>query len=311
MKSTRILSMFSTIVALCGLFACSQGAQNDADILSQLEKSGKVESPASTAAAPSTFVPSAPVPDNESGDGDAFFRSASRADDSIDLRSPASAPQIPDAATNPPPPPPPAPLEQNGTAQQNIPSRPCKGGGLDGCPSETAGDQLLNPYAVDSISISTIPSKAPKFDTVTIDPNFIDRVAPMTIGQYCEDKFNECTQGATGAAGISVCSGAFNYCMDPGNCAPRKEVCFLNHKNNCFHDAEVCFLEDLCRKKKVACVTDTQAPTECEGNRMACNSHIEERLASCVSTKDQCLKDGGGTQECYWDYESCKKSLGS
>lgn len=293
MKSTQIFRLFWAILALCGLLACSRGAPDGAEILSQLENADKVEAPVPRAAGPSDPEPPPPNPasGNRTGDAEAFLAPASTAGDPVPMAQPPIVAELPSAAASlPPPPPPPA---QDNIAMQNS--------------QDTISFQIQNPNAVDSISMATVPYQpVAKFDTVTMNPNFVDAV-PMTIGDYCENKLSECKQQATGPA--PVCYGAFNGCMDPGNCAVRYEVCTLNHKTNCIHDAEVCFFEDKCRRKKIACVTDTQETVQCEGDRQACNARIEGHLANCSSTKDRCLKEGGGSQECYQEYDYCKTNM--
>lgn len=297
MKNTRILSMFSTTVVLCGLLACNQAAQNEAEIVSQLENLEKVESNAANAA-----PPSAAAPGNDSAAWDSLFLAPrSGAGDSIALKNSANVPEIPAAEIPPPPPPQPPPADQGDSVK---PITTCIAG-TEGCP-ETVGNQLLHPNAVDSVSMSTLPMERSKFDTVTLDPNFIDAASLMTVGQYCENKLNECLQGYSGPP-LGVCHGAFNACME--SCSVRNEVCNLAHKGNCFHDNEVCLLEKQCRDKKTECVSGKTDTVQCEGDRIACNSRIEGHLANCASTKDQCLKNGGGSQECYWDFASCKERM--
>jgi hypothetical protein len=289
--------MFLATLAF-GSFACSQGAPIDAEIVSQLETSEKVEPTAPTAAGPSDPAPgpSDPAPRNSSGDGEAFLAPASTAGDPVVLIQPPIVAELPPAAASLPPPPPPP-------AQDNIVTLNSQ---------NTVGFQILNPYAIDSTTFATLPNTRPKFDTASINPNFVDAL-PIDRGQYCDNKFNECTQQATGPAGVSACSGAFNWCMDSGNCAVRTEICQLNNKINCVSDAEICFLEDKCRKKKIACVTDTQETVQCEGDRQLCYARIEGHLASCHSIRGQCFRDasegGSSTEKCYRDYDYCKTNM--
>lgn len=294
MKNTRIFPLFLVSLALCSI-ACSQGAPIDTEIVSQLENVEKVDPSAPTA--PNAAGPSDPAPNERSGEREAFLAPALTAKDPATLTQPPVVAEAPPAAASlPPPPPPPA---QDNIVFQNS--------------QDTINFQILNPNAVDSISMATVPNPRPKFDTASINPNFVDTL-PVDRDQYCESKFNECTQQASGASGISVCSGAFNACMDPGNCTVRTEICQLNNKINCLSDAEVCFLENFCRKEKAACVTkDTQLIMWCEEKREACTARIQGHLASCQTTNGQCFRNasegGYSTEKCYRDYDYCKTHM--
>ena len=56
-------------------------------------------------------------------------------------------------------------------------------------------------------------------------------------------------------------------------------------------------------------VSRSLGTVQCEGDRQLCNARIEGHLAGCSRTKDRCLQEGGGSQECYQEYANCKSNM--